>query len=373
LVIQAGQGGGAITKVTAQSSVDQTISLAEFDGQVVQLRAAGRDRVQSRIPRVSQQHRSVYVDASPQLAPVATSGSGTLIDASATRLLAVDGLDIDNPGTDTLRVVERASGQSTVLFPGGAIFITSDGLKEWRNGIVSDLATALSFFKTKGTFALWWAQSDGLVRRELTGGTNLSVPGAGNTNDDVAVTGEVAYWSSDPYEIFFHDGAGAEQLTSDGDGDFANTYPVTDGIHVVYRRQPFPPATGTSAIRLSDPAGEITLASNITKDLVPGEDYQVNDGWIAFVRPAAGNVRQIWRRSATGEETQVSAFGTSSTIESMGPGGEIVFRSAATGSERRYRAVVGGSLEDISSGLGRSIYIDGDLHVMMGSTLLRVE
>lgn len=99
----------------------------------------------------------------------------------------------------------------------------------------------------------------------------------------------------------------------------------------------------------------------------------MNDGWIAFVRPDAGNALQVWRRAPNGVESQVSAFGTSSSIESMGPAGEIVFTNNAVGAARRYRAAVGGSPEDIGSGLGQPVYIDGQLHVMMGATLLRVE
>jgi hypothetical protein len=44
----------------------------------------------------------------------------------------------------------------------------------------------------------------------------------------------------------------------------------------------------------------------------------------------------------------------------------------ATGTLRRERASVGESPENISSGLGSPISIDGQLHVMLGATLLRV-
>jgi hypothetical protein len=348
--------------------------------------------VQSRIPRVSGVIRSIYVDASPKLTAVASAGSGTLLDANATDFLVLDGGSLENSlVTDTLRLVHRASGQSTVLysalqeqaregalFANGAIFLTREAaqgqtVREWRNGSLSTLAAEVVSFKAKVPFAIWWAPPDGLTRRDLSSGTSLTIPGAGNTRNDVAATGEVAYWSSNPYEIFLHDGGTATQLTDDGDGDFANTYPVTDGIHVVYRRQAVPPIAGTHSIRLSDAGGEITLAANLLQSPEPGVDYQVSEGWIAFVRPDLSNTRQIWRRSATGAETQVSAFGASSAIESMGPDGEIVFTTNATGSERRYRARVGGSPEDIGSGLGRSIYVDGQLHVMIGATLLRVD
>jgi hypothetical protein len=163
------------------------------------------------------------------------------------------------------------------------------------------------------------------------------------------------------------------QLTNDGGGEFGNTSPVTDGIHVVYQRRALFPAPTNSSIRLSDPGGEITLASNFTGDFELDGGYQVNDGWIAFVRLDDANSLQVWRRSPAGVETQVSAFGSSSRIGSMGPAGEIIFTSEATGTLRRYRALVGGSPADIGSTLGRPIFIDGQLHVMMGATLLQVD
>jgi hypothetical protein len=385
LTISISDGQRTITKAVGQASVDQEISFAEFEGQVVDLRAGGRDVVQDRVHRTPSVIRTVYVDASPHLSPQASAASGTLIDANSTDLLVVG-----RGGTDTLRLVDRVSGQNTViysaathqilegaLFPGGAIFLTRGGgvssLREWRNGALSELATQVVSFKAKAPYAIWWEPQDRLVRRDLVGGTNVIVPdGGANTDNDVAATGEVATWVTAPYEILFFDGSTTTQLTDDGDGDFANSAPVTDGIHVVYQRRPLPPLDGTSSIRLADPNGEITLGSNIANGVTSGADYQVNDGWIAFVRPDAGSVRQIWRRSTAGVETQVSVFGSSSRIEAMGPGGEIVFTSEATGVPRRYRAAVDGTPADIGSNLGRAIYIDGQLYVMMGATLLRV-
>ena len=100
---------------------------------------------------------------------------------------------------------------------------------------------------------------------------------------------------------------------------------------------------------------------------------EVADGWITFGRLDVSSTQQIWRRSPDGEEAQVSAFGEPSTIEVMGPDGEVVFTSDATGTVRRYRARVGESPEDVSTGLGKPVYSDGQLHLMMGATLLDVD
>jgi Carboxypeptidase regulatory-like domain len=392
LVIYASAGSTTIRKVVAQASVDQTISLAEFDGTIVTVSARGADFVQDRIPRNVGVARTVYVDASPQLDSVASSGTGILIDANATHLLAFDGSTISGQPTDTLRRVDRGSGHSTVihsvlheraragaLFTGGVIFFSGshpNSIREWRNGISSIIGTEASelSLKVEEPYAIW-SSSSGVVRRQLTTGTNVTVVN-GPTHADVAANGDVVWNSGIPYEIFlFRDGTNT-QLTNDGGGEFGNSAPVTDGIHIVYNRHNFPPAPFVGSIRLSDPGGEITLASNVNQSpfgLEAGDDYEVNDGWIAFARLDMSSTQQIWRRSPAGEESQVSAFGEPSTIEAMGPDGEIVFTSEATGTERRYRARVGESPDDISSELGEPVYIDGQLHVMMGATLLRVD
>jgi hypothetical protein len=108
--------------------------------------------------------------------------------------------------------------------------------------------------------------------------------------------------------------AGIQELTG-SDGRFE-----IDSVPEGAQQVAVTTAPTNSSIRLSDPRGEITLASNITRDLEPGEGYQANDGWIAFLRPDGASSRQVWRRSPAGAETQVSAFGTSSRDRVHGAG-----------------------------------------------------
>jgi hypothetical protein len=291
-----------------------------------------------------------------------------------------------------MRIVDRLSGQSTVvhdaspdlardgaLFPAGAIFFAHGdapgSIREWRNGASSILATGASgfVFEVEEPYAIY-SSTSGVIRRELTTGTNATVVGV-STYANVASNGDVVWGSSLPYEIFrYRDGMNT-QLTNDGDGEFRNVAPVTDGINVVYQRKNSPGTNHfTGSIVLVSPGDDTILASDTAYfSLEPHDDYEVADGWIAFTRLDISNTKQIWRRSPAGEETQVSALGESSRIEAMGPDGEIVFTSEATGTERRYRARVGESPQDVSSGLGEPVYIDGQLHVMMGATLLRLD
>ncbi len=400
LIIGAWSGHGFTLAEAAGEAVDETVDLWQFEGSnwfddagfLVSVRGLDRLRPDT-VADQTYEARTVYVDDSPHLTSVATSGTGRLLDANATHLLTVDGGRLDSLGTDTLRLVERASGQSTVLhdasgqttrqgalFSGGAIFVVDhpaqgSSLKEWRNGALRVLATEATFFKAKGSYAIWTTQGR-LFRRDLTGGTAVPVASGVPARDhDVAATGEVAWWSSSPYEIhLFRDGA-SEQLTDDGNGTLRNTLPLTDGTRVVYQRSAFPPVATETAIRLSDDPTEIELASAVEcvpygdGRVLPGREYQVNGGWIAYLRSDEFGLCHIWRRSAAGEESPADEFGYQNGIELLGSSGEIVFLH----STERYRAPVGGPAVEIGTWLGHPLYIDGQLHVMIGSTLLRVD
>jgi hypothetical protein len=148
---------------------------------------------------------------------------------------------------------------------------------------------------------------------------------------------------------------------------------VADGVHVVWRKAP-DGVFGPSSIRVASPAGDIVLASDIRSDEMSGppQNYAVNGGWIAFTRPDPNGFLQVWTRSPAGVEAQVSSTGRSSTIETLSPSGEVVFGAAPTGFFRRYRGSAGTSSTDIGSFLGHAIFINGQLHVLMGASLFRV-
>jgi hypothetical protein len=126
------------------------------------------------------------------------------------------------------------------------------------------------------------------------------------------------------------------------------------------------------SILLADPGGDIVLATFPDRDLGPPDFYETNGGWIAFTRPDLSNTPQVWVRSPSGLETQISSLGTESRIEVLGPTGEVVFTSSATGAQRRYRGGPGVAV-DVGPDVGRPLYIGTQLHVLIGSTLFRVD
>src|SRR5439155_23159907 len=96
--------------------------------------------------------------------------------------------------------------------------------------------------------------------------------------------------------------------------------------------------------------------------------YVVAAGWTAYLKKSASGVQQVWTRSPSGIQAQVSIFGSDSGIETLGDSGDVMFLSGG----RRYRAAAGDLPEDVSYEFGVSKEIGGGWYVMMGRTLFHV-
>jgi len=161
--------------------------------------------------------------------------------------------------------------------------------------------------------------------RDLQNGTNtvVSADNVGNWFNDVTNQGEVVYWvgagwsgpgdTTYDYNIFRYRDGVTTRLTNDQ--YFWNTYPLTDGINVVYRKHD--PCCGEQHYQITmynDNLGEITLRPMGASEPQPDLDFQLRSGWIAFTKPGQGGLLQVWVRSPSGEESQISTFNASSYI-----------------------------------------------------------
>jgi hypothetical protein len=118
---------------------------------------------------------------------------------------------------------------------------------------------------------------------------------------------------------------------------------------------------------MSDGQTETVLADSPPASTQPGSDYTAAGGYVAYRALDANQVLQVWRHGPGGEQ-QLTQFGADSTLDALGPDGTVFLSNRL----RRYRAVPGQSLQEVSSGLGRVIYRDGDYLVLMGSAVLVV-
>lgn len=129
---------------------------------------------------------------------------------------------------------------------------------------------------------------------------------------------------------------------------------ATDGTNVVF--------PSGSNIQLITPFGEEVLATNSS-----GPVRSLN-GWVAFTKPGTSGQTQIWTRSPSGTLLQRTFFGSSSTLESLGPKGEVTFLQ----NEARYVSLPGAQPWWVNSGQGRVRWQHGKLIIILGRSLLEV-
>ena len=366
---------GSSVLATGQSGLDQVVTLPGQPGPTTLTLRGVDGSGQSNVVR-----RSIYVETSPQLQEVVTVG-GPILDVSPDSVLFVD----DSSGVTTLRFLVRSAGATTVvsnengknydegfLTPAGAIFITNDRiLRDWRNGTivgVTQFGEGPGEFTVAGQYAIWhtlraFASPAGLQRRDLTTGTNLTISGVGRQGD-VAENGDVVYNDRDRDGTIYRFRGGISVQISQGTTD---RYPVTDGTNIVYGSSPRSPVD----ITLFD--GTVTsILSSLSLGFIPSPPsyYQTSGGWVGYV-VASGGLHQVWTRDPAGQSRQVTIFGTSSTLDALGPNGEVSFISNG----RRYAAVPDytAPAREAGSDVGRSYWENGQLYVVVGRTVFAVQ
>jgi hypothetical protein len=366
---------------SGRTSIDQTVSLASYDGTWIFLSFNATDSA----GQVSTDLRTVFIESSTKLVEVASVTSPIwdvqLWDLQPGRVLF---LDISG-GENILKIRDRSSGVDTIirnqpgiipqhgfLTPKGAIFVEQSGnvltsvIQEWRDGVLVDLGypNSSNSLKVQGNYAIWNKQPL-LILRDLVSGSNKTIAtDAGNWMNDVASNGDIVYWSTS-YQIYRHRGSVTTQLTNDS---LWNTYPLTDGVNVFYRKHTPCCSNQTYQIAMYTASGEHLLTPAGTKQPMPYADYQVNNSWAAFTKPGTDGVFQIWRRSPAGYLTQLSFFGTSSSIDTLASNGDMTWISG----KRRYLSISGGLPVDVGSYLGKSIFQGGQWYVIIGKSLFSI-
>ncbi len=375
---------------TGTSTIDETISLDGYDGRVVDLQIQARDAA----GQTTTQVRAIYVDSSPRLTEL-VSVDGAILDVTPDRILFLDrsnglALKIHSRVTGQDGSVPGISGKTPqygFLTPSGAIYlaqgqdVTTAGVYDWRGSgppISLGLANATTSFAVRGNFAIWSGERGDkytgqviLFRRDLASGTNVEIldHGVGNTDNDVSESGDVVFWTSgdsSDYNIFRYRGGTITRLTNDT--QLWNTYPITDGTNVVYRKHTRCCGAQTYATVMYGALGEVTLVPPQTHEPRPQVDYAAKNGWIAFTRPDLSGQLQVWERSPSGNNTQLSFFSSTSQIDALNPLGEVMFTHAM----KRYLASPTLPATQTNSALGMSLWQDGQWLVAIGRSLFKV-
>ena len=270
---------------------------------------------------------------------------GQIVDVSQARILYFG--TAGSPGA--LDVLDRASGRSVAvppvpgrgpvhgwLIPGGVVFsaegadVTTARVYEWDGGPdVIDLGplNSADSVVVRGSYLIWNDAMTLYERDVASGQTVVVATDAGNWENDLLPTGEVVYWTEGSYRIMRYQDGRTVQVSPDTPGRW-NTYPITDGSNVVYRRSA--PYGLNYRIVLNHGGSETQLTpptpTSSTFEPAPGWDYDAAGGWTAFQQlDSTGSRLQTWLRDPDGTTSQLP------DIASTGPGAQAIVGLNAAG------------------------------------------
>ncbi len=368
---------------SGKGSVSQSLDLSAYEGKAVNLTVTGNDSAGQEVT-VS---RTVYVESSPALV-LRNTVPGTVWDVLGSRILFLDtqgtvpALRIRDTSSATESVVESSTdlvgtgGGFGYLTRAGAIYVHGQSaiptpncwLYDWGRG--STTPTQLDSCESLAVaddFAIYSTSSPMLYRRNLVDGSDVGISSAALTYfNDVATNGDVVFWSIGDYQIYRWRAGTTTALTNDSPDAVLNTYPVTDGTSVLYRKST--PAYRAWRLAIHDGTTERILASDDrTVEPIPHVDYAIQGGWAAYTRLGLMEALQVWRHGLAGEE-QLTFFSGSSQVDGLAPDGTVIVRNFP----KRHLAAVGSALKEIGSTLGTVVYRDGKFFVLMGPNVLEV-
>jgi hypothetical protein len=329
----------------------------------------------------------IYVDTSSILTEYFAADS-KILDFNYNKILVASAQPLTYPTIITIAGNQRETIalRSTLTFercfltPYGAVLTGRDSSNytqnffwgyDWNNHAIyklqSNYLNSPLSLKTVGNYAIW---SDGanILRRDLSSRTDTTISTtAGNTDNDLAVSGAVAYWGQG-YNINLYRNNTNSVLTTNANNKW-NTYPATDGNNVVYRKHD--PCCGVQnySIYMAAPGVPETELSNLgTREASAPALYQANNKYIAYAKLGTSGQTNIWLRDTMGNHTQLSFFGRDAFIDKLNADGDVLFRT----SSKRYLAVRNNPFTEINTVLGTAYYRDSFWYIAIGRMLYKV-
>ncbi|XXT15077.1 hypothetical protein WME94_32995 [Sorangium sp. So ce429] len=368
------------------SAIDTVVDLSALDGKTFELRFTVLDNWMSRILRGA----TVHVDGSPLLTAL-DEVPGRILDFDASRILFIN-------TQMRLAVLDRATRTITPIltipypfqFDGSMrAFLTRAGavleaqapadsagvgpaVYEWRDGALLKLAAHGRIAFVSGDYMAY--SGSGTYLRDLASGTDELVLGTALDpfSFDVAENGRVTY--VDRGSSLYTRIAGTSTLLASSRDKI--TRPATDGLNVVFAKEI---QRNVYQTILATPSGEVPLGVAPVAQPAGAQTgaYQLHAGYIAFLRGSVGS-EQVWLRTPTGEQRQLSFFATASRLDDpptrlghdgISDTGEVMFLNPP----KRYLAAPGAAPREVSSHLGHARWLDGAWYVVMGNTLFAVD
>lgn len=367
---------------SGRGSIAGTVSLAAHEGRPVSLLFHARDsRFQTTVVA-----RTVYVESSRQLDSIGNVPS-TFLDVDATRALfrSADGSSVTlrrwGTGIDQLIPTTGLIGGAGLTPYGAAVSLFGSGRParwiDWRNGVFTEQPGAVTSVvgryalvrRSKGT-----TLTDSIFRYDLDTRLDAFVAespyGATavlSANGDVIMSGLAAGLRR------YRDGTLAP-LPGEPPSALSDSLPLVSGNTVVYRKTSPGISGKTYQLAMNDGTAEILLGpprfqtSQSSSAILPGQDYDVNNGWVAFTQSDESTQRRIWLRAPTGELRPISPSGSVAFISALGPDGTVLF----TVGMRRFLCPPGAAPRDVSGSHGTVRWFNGQPYLILGYTFWRI-
>ncbi|WP_437670732.1 hypothetical protein [Sorangium sp. So ce131] len=331
----------------------------------------------------------IFIENSPALSAL-DEAPGRILDFDATRLLFVypeGGIALLDRATRAVTPIlethpldyEFVWPPTGALTPSGAVVRATpiedeelrEGVFEWRDGELRALSES-GFAHTRGNYMVFSSPA-GLQLRELISGTTELVSRT-TRGADVDEAGRVVYLDGNE-ALYVYEAGVSTQLARASASGADRGRPLTDGINIAMAE--CPPSGSPCTTFLFTPSGNIPLGDTTSDRVRRGsaEDYHLHAGYAAFIRRSLG-ANQVWLRTPTGEEHQISLFATSSRLENdlsahhdISDTGEVMFVNPPA----RYLGAPGAFPREIGSDSGLARWRDGAWHIIEGNTLLGVD
>lgn len=354
--------------------LDQTVSLATFEGQQTRFNVVGRN-----VGGVESTSRQLmtYVDTSPTLIQV-EEVDGRILDFDDARILFVgpSGVSLEDRATKVVTTLAGGNPAAGLLLAnGGALWEGG----EWKDGAF--LGNDVSELRSAGTWAAWTSgagsQGPSVHHRDLTTGTSVLI--APGYSPDIDESGSLVYVDTVPADhnqrrVHLVDTLSTGEVVAEDPGfvQWSIGKPHIGGTALTWETAD---DFGVYDLSLRSPQGtEHFSRAQFSPPMAP---YRVRAGWFANVRPAAGG-NGAWTRSPSGTAALASPLSNVDAITALEPDGTIAYDVAGADLKRsRYfgGAGVAGPTTPvrIGAGFGRLVHRGATWYQIVERVLYRVD
>jgi hypothetical protein len=267
------------------------------------------------------------------------------------------------------------------LTPDGAIFSSVDtisylySLYDWDAGSLDSLGplNSTQSLRVSGHYAIW-SNATELYLRDLQTDSVIKVySSTNNWGSDIASNGVVAYGGND-HNIYRFANNSSTAITNGSDNKW-NMGPLTDGSNIVYTKADPCCSNLHYSLHLYNGRSDTIICDMGTFMPRSINNYQLNNGYIAYTKPDTAFHLQVWLRSPSGISRQITSFNGNSRIDLLSPNGDLTFiYGTYFNTLQRYFANRStGLITAIGGGNGQVYYRDSTWYLALGRMLYKID